>query len=460
MSAAWARIPLRVKLTLAFTGVMAVLLTGAGIGLSVLVARNLDRAIDAGLAARSGDAAALAASGRLAGSGEAVAQVVDREGQVLDRTAGAGSAPLLTPGELRIAARRPLVVDRKEARGGESLRLYARPARTLAGPAVIVIGESLAVREQSLESLHALLVVGVPVALLVAALVGSALAAFALRPVEQMRRRAAAVTAGAAGGRLPVPPGDDEIARLGHTLNAMLERLEAAFVRERAFVSDASHELRTPLAILRTELELALRGDHTLAELKAAVRSAAEETDRLSALAEDLLVIARADHGQLPIRRTDLDAGDLLETLVRRFGPRAEGAGRAVRAEPAHGVRLRADGPRLEQALANMVENALRHGRGEITLSVRAADGHVELHVRDGGPGFPPDFLPSAFERFSRADDGRTGGGTGLGLAITAAIATAHGGRAGAINPAAGGADVWVEVPIAFSYETHQRARS
>jgi signal transduction histidine kinase len=117
-----------------------------------------------------------------------------------------------------------------------------------------------------------------------------------------------------------------------------------------------------------------------------------------------------------------------------------------VRAEPAPGIQLTGDGPRLEQALGNMIENALRHGRGTVTLNAASLNGHVELHVRDAGPGFPPEFLPSAFERFSRADEGRTGGGTGLGLAITSAIAEAHGGRAAAANTRRG-ADVWIELP-------------
>jgi signal transduction histidine kinase len=289
-------------------------------------------------------------------------------------------------------------------------------------------------------------VVGGPLALLLASLVGSALAAFALRPVEQMRRRAAAITAGSGAERLPVPPANDEIGRLGRTLNEMLGRIQTAFARERAFVSDASHELRTPLAILRTELEIALRGERRRDDLEAAVRSAADETIRLSELAESLLVIARSDQGELAIHPATLYADDLLDAMARRFGPRARAEGRTVRAVPAPGVQLHGDLPRLEQALGNMVENALRHGRGPVTLSATNVNGSVELHVRDNGPGFPPEFLPAAFERFSRADNGRTGGGTGLGLAITAAIAGAHGGAARAAN-LADGADVWLELP-------------
>ena len=165
----------------------------------------------------------------------------------------------------------------------------------------MVVGESLEQRRRALEGLHTLLAIGGPLALLVASLAGYAVAAAALRPVERMRRRAAELT-GEAEGRLPVPPSRDEIARLGDTLNAMLGRLQAVLARERSFVSDASHELRTPLAILRTELELALRGHSTRDELEDAVRSAAEETERLNQLADDLLVIARSDQGRLPVR--------------------------------------------------------------------------------------------------------------------------------------------------------------
>jgi two-component system OmpR family sensor kinase len=451
MSRAWARVPLRIKLTLAFTGVMAVLLTAAGFALSLLVARNLDRAINAGLAARAGDAAALVAGevrpGRLQDSGEAYAQVLDPKGTVLDTTTRAGQRPVLTAAEQAAADRAPVVVDRSTGPEETALRLYARPVRTQHGRRlVVVIGESLAQREQSLGSLRALLVVGGPLALLLASLFGSGLAAFALRPVERMRRRAAAITVTSPAERLPVPPANDEIGRLGRTLNEMLGRLESAFAREREFVSDASHELRTPLAILRTELEIALRGERRRDDLEAAVRSAADETIRLSELAESLLVIARADQGRLPIRRSNLHADDLLDTLARRFGARARAEGRTVRSEPAPGIQLSGDGARIEQALSNMVENALRHGRGTVTLSAAATNGHVELHVRDTGPGFPPEFLPNAFERFSRAGEGRTGGGTGLGLAITAAIAGAHGGTARAAN-GPGGTDVWLDLP-------------
>jgi two-component system, OmpR family, sensor kinase len=459
MGSTWARAPLRIKVAIAYTGVMAVLLVAASVTLSLLSAANLDKAIDDGLEARAGDAAAIvregAEAGRLNRSGEALAQVLSPTGEVLDTTPLAGGTPLLTREQIDRAVSGGVVTQLPARQGApEGLRVLGRPAPTRAGRVVVVVGESLEQRQRALESLHTLLAIGGPLALL-ASLAGYAVAAAALRPVERMRRRAAALTAGEAAGRLPVPPSHDEISRLGDTLNEMLARLQAALARERSFVSDASHELRTPLAILRTELELALRGGHTAEELEEAVRSAAEETDRLNQLADDLLVIARSDQGRLPVRRTDLDADDLLAGVAHRFAARARAEDRPVRAETTDGVKVHADQARLEQALANMVDNALRHGRGDVVLTASSDNGHVELHVCDSGPGFPVEFLPSAFERFSRADEARSRGGTGLGLAITDAVAKAHGGAARAANREQGGADVWLELPDGFSSSAH-----
>jgi signal transduction histidine kinase len=443
------RMPLRFKLTLAFTGVMAVLLAVAGIALSLLVAQNLDNTIDDGLAARAGDAAAVVAAktgqSALDSTGESFAQVLDADGEVVDTTAGAGDDSLLDRESLAKARSGIVIVERRTA-DGAAVRLLARPVSADGTQEIVVVGEPLAQRERALGALHALLAIGGPIALLIASVVGYVLAAAALRPVERMRRHAAAVTAAGTSERLPVPPGNDEIGRLGRTLNEMLARLEVAFKRERAFVSDASHELRTPLAILRTELELALRGKHTQEELEDALRSAAEEAERLSSLAEDLLVIARSDQGRLPVHPEPLVAGDVLARVAGRFQARAKVEGRPITADPSEGVALNADLARIEQALANLVDNALTYGDGSVVLSARAENGTVELHVSDQGRGFPPDFLPRAFERFTRADEARTRGGTGLGLAIAAAVAGAHGGTAHAKN-IEGGADVWIALP-------------
>ena len=277
-------------------------------------------------------------------------------------------------------------------------------------------------RDETLATLLVLFLVGGPLALGLATLAGWLLAGAALRPVEAMRRRAAAVSADTSGERLPVPRSHDEIHRLATTLNEMLDRLDAGLVRERRFVADAGHELRTPLALLRTELELALRREREPAELRDAIASAREEVDRLIGLAEALLVLDRA--GEAALRLDDIDAGELLEAVARRFRRRAEAEGRRI--EIGGEGTLHADRDRLEQALDALVDNALTHGAG--TVRLHAAGDAVT--VSDEGAGFPDDFLPHAFERFSRSDESRAGGGAGLGLAIVAAVARAHGGRA------------------------------
>jgi two-component system OmpR family sensor kinase len=299
---------------------------------------------------------------------------------------------------------------------------------------------------EALESLLTALLVGGPLVLVLASLAAYRLAAAALRPVESMRLEAEAVSASEPGRRLPLPPARDEIFRLGETLNGMLARLEDALERERRFVSDASHELRTPLASLRAELELALRRERTHAELRAAVRSAADETDRLSQLAEDLLVLARSDGGRLPVQPGTVAASDLMGDVEARYARRVEEAGRTLEVQADAALVLSVDRLRAEQALGNLVENALRHGRGRIVLQARRRDGRVELHVRDEGPGFAPEFVARAFEPFSRGDPGRPGHGAGLGLAIVDVIARAHEGTAHAANEH-GGADVWLSLP-------------
>jgi two-component system OmpR family sensor kinase len=178
---------------------------------------------------------------------------------------------------------------------------------------------------------------------------------------------------------------------------------------------------------------------------------AGEEADRLTQLAEDLLLVARSDAGRIDLELEPVAAEDLLEHVARRFRIRARERTRDLVIEPSDALWVvAADGPRVEQALSNLVDNALRHGAGTITLRADACDGGVELHVIDDGPGFPAAFVPHAFERFSRADNGRTGGGTGLGLSIVELIAGAHGGEAGVRNRAGRpGADAWLRLPIA-----------
>ena len=227
------------------------------------------------------------------------------------------------------------------------------------------------------------------------------------------------------------------------TLRPVLARLEAGLERERRFVAEASHELRTPLSLLKAELELALRRPRSPEEQHAALASAAEETDRLVRLAEDLLVLARADEGELRLRREPISTRELLEAVARRFAA----TGREVEVDAPAGLTVSGDRLRLEQALGNLVDNALRYGSGTVRLVARQDDAGVVLSVADEGEGFPAAFLPHAFERFTRAEVGRARGAAGLGLALVEAIARAHGGRATAGNPPGGGGVVTLFLP-------------
>ena len=436
---------------------MAVVLTATGLFLYLRLESELDSSTNDGLRSRADEVRLLVLSesdlqsegGGLVEQAESFAQVLDTRGRVVDTSSERRPDPLITPAEVVRARSKTVLVAHRPVAGvdGGEARLLATPVQSPEAERIVVVGTSLEDRNDALASLGKLLFIGGPIALLLASLAGYGVTALALRPVERMRRRAGAISSAEPGVRLPVPRARDEIGRLGDTLNEMLARLEAAFARERTFVSDASHELRTPLAVLKTELDLAVGRGRSREELEGAIRSAVEETDRLVQLAEDLLVIARFDQGRLPVRLAPVDVDDVLADVRARFAIRSRETSRALLADAPDGLRLTADPERLRQALGNMVDNAFRHGQGTVRLSARASDGHVQLHVSDEGPGFPIDFIDAAFERFTRGNEGRGRGGTGLGLAIVEAIARAHRGQAGASNRPEGGADVWLELP-------------
>ena len=439
------RIPIRVRLTLGFAAAMAVVFAGVGLFVYQRVANELLGTVDQALRAQAREEIRTGNVDADTESGPTLAQSFGSLGQ-LRHSQPRQLAPLVGRRVVAeaLAGRRVWLHEPLPHRRGE-WRVLAEPAPARNG--VVVLARSLGPREESLTHLRHELVIFLPLALLAASLGGYALAAGALRPVEMLRRRAEAVTPGEPS-KLPVPPAGDEVARLARTLNEMLARLQAAVEHERRFVADASHELRTPLALLRTELDLALRRPRSREELESALRSAADETQRLSRLAGDLLLIARADQGPLPIRREVVAAGDLLVDAASRFAKRASSLGRELRIAETD-LRVDADPLRVGQALVNLVDNALTHGEGTVELRAEERGGLVELHVGDAGSGFPPEFRDRAFDRFSRADEARSGGGSGLGLSIVELVAGAHGGEAGLADSPAGGADVWISLPKA-----------
>jgi two-component system OmpR family sensor kinase len=449
------RLPIRARLTAAFAVAMLLVLIGAALFAYLRQRADLTETIDHGLDRRSDDVAALIrrsgtgaaerGDGRLTDPEDSFVQVLTSGGSRVDGTR-AVTTPAITPDDAAAASRQAMRFE-TDVRGIEGeARVLARPVTAEGRTLVLVVGVSLADRAETLTSLRKSFLIGVPIAVLLASAIGYWLASAGLAPVEAMRRRARRISRARGGERLPLPAAQDEIRRLGETLNEMLARLEESFQRERRFVADASHELRTPLAVLKAELEAAIRVGGSDPDLRESLVVALEETDHLAQLAEDLLLIARAADGRLPVQPESVALAELLERTRQRFADRAREKGREIRVDATDHAIVWVDPLRARQALGNLVDNALRHGEGEIRLSAHTAKNTIEIEVSDDGPGFPPELTLHAFERFARngADSGR--GGTGLGLAIVRAIAEAHGGSA-AIVASVSGATVRLRFP-------------
>jgi two-component system OmpR family sensor kinase len=387
---------------------------------------------------------------------EAVAQVLDADGRVLQSTEEAGRRAVISQSTARDARRERVYrnVEVGSEREREPFRVLAEPVPQDNAGRIVLVGESLEETDEAVGRVRDALLAGGAIAVALAGIGAWLLAGAALRPVERMRRQAAEISEHDPTSRLPVPATRDELAALGATMNDLLARLQEALRRQRAFVADAGHELRTPLAVLRTELELAARRHRTRDELLDTIANATEETDRLARLAEELLFLARSED-QAINRRADVRLLPLLERSAGAFRARAAERGVTVTSDGADAGTAAVDPDLLRRALDNLLENALRYAPPQSTVTLRVQpedsddDGWIDIEVIDEGPGFPPEFLPHAFERFRRADDARSRaeGGAGLGLAIVLAVARAHGGTATAGNRPTGGAVVALRIP-------------
>jgi two-component system, OmpR family, sensor kinase len=387
----------------------------------------------------------------LAGQSDSLTQVIGPNGAVLDAFGPGTAKPLLSRGELASARRAELVLQRSPARGDAPMLLLAMPAGDARGT-VVITGISLTTVDQARSRVEAALLIGGPLAVALAGLGAWLLAGAALAPVERMRRQAAKISGQDADTVLSVPGTGDELAALARTLNDMLGRLHRALSRQRGFLAVAGHELRTPLAVLKGEVELALSPGRSRADLLAALREAAGETDRLIKLAEDLLTLAAADEGTSLVRLRRCDLAAVIAAAVAAWADPARKKGVELRlASPARLAAV-ADSDRLRQVIDNLFDNALRFApsRSAIEVTLRPEGGAVVLEVADEGPGFPPGFLPVAFERFSRPEDHRDEHqGSGLGLAIVKTLVEAHGGQVMAANRPGGGALIRVVLPAA-----------
>ena len=422
----------RIQATVIATVVVALALAMGGVILVLLVHRSLVGSLDAAGLARAHDVGALATAGRLQGTvastGEesSVVQVLGPTGKILAASPNiTGEAPMLASPPRRrheqVQTRHGLPI----ADTGQAFRVVAEPVQLPTGPGWVYVATSLAQIELTTTRLAVLLGAGLPVLLVVVAAATWRAVGRALRPVERIRASAAKISGTEPGARLPVPTSQDEIARLAHTMNAMLARIDGALARQREFVGDASHELRSPLAALQAEIDVALTHpgqDHPTAVLTCL----AAQTEKMAKLLDGLLFLARADEHAPQLGHTPVDLDELVLAEARRL--RATGA--TVTLSGPDAARVHGSSTELTRLLHNLGDNAATHAASTINLGLHINDDHAVLTVTDDGPGIPPEDRDRIFERFTRLDQARARtGGTGLGLAICKQIVQRHNGK-------------------------------
>jgi signal transduction histidine kinase len=436
---------LRFRVTaLAGVAVLAVL-TAAGVGLTLTHRAFVTASLDETLGDRADVLAERVRTGHSLASADlptddVVVQVVDGDGTVLAASRDVPARRIWSD-----TPRRTTVTDGTMPNTGTDARVLATPV----GDATVYVAGTLEDVEASTSALTRSLLVAVPTASVLLAALVWVLVGRVLRPVEAIRAEVDRISAGDLDRRVPEPPTADEIARLAHTMNAMLERLAVAADRQRRFVADAAHELRSPLARMRAELEVDEAHPET-ADPTATAAGVLAETTTLQRLVDDLLLLARGDAGALEQRhRATVDLDEVVHRGVATF--RAAGESR-LDVGPVTPVQVDGDADQLQRVVGNLLDNAVRHARDRITVTLREEPGGwAELVVADDGPGVPPVDHERMFERFTRLDEARSArdGGAGLGLAIARDIAERHGGSV-AIDPdGAPGARFVLRLPAA-----------
>jgi heavy metal sensor kinase len=337
--------------------------------------------------------------------------------------------------------------------GGGEWRLVLLRHRHGAADYHVAVAEPLARFSAERAVLRRTLLVGIPLAVGLAAAGGWWIARRALRPVSLMVGQAREITHHTSGFRLRVPRPEDELGVLARAFNELLERLDGALRAQRRFMADASHELRTPVSVVRTAAEVALsRETRSEPEYREALAVVAEHARRLGRMVDEMLTLARADADGLRLEAADLYLDELLAQCVRDAGVLARERGVEVRGSPAPETPFRGDERLLRQMLMNLLDNAVRHtpAQGHVETLLAARDGLVEIAVKDEGTGVPSEDRERIFERFVRVDAARSRpGGAGLGLPIARCIAEAHGGTLALVDSGPSGSTFLVRLPVA-----------
>ncbi len=383
-------------------------------------------------------------------------RLVDANGAAADTTARFAALPVSS--NALALARNGQTSFETLGSNGQSFRVITRPiAENGVFYGALQLAQSLAEVSGTLQRLLLLLAAIVPLTLAFASVGGFWFAQRALAPMDRITRAAQRISAQDLSQRLNLKLPDDEVGRLAHTFDAMLARLDEAFRRERQFTADASHELRTPLTVMRGEIDVALNRSRSKEEYARVLSELGKDVDRLTLMANDLLMLARADAGRLPVQRDALDAMRLLDAVAYEMRPLAEAKNIAleVRADPA--LNFWADEDKLLRVLFNLVDNALKFSSaGDRVILTAAPDaGRVALAVSDTGAGISPEHLPHIFERFYRADESHSrtpstgaGGGAGLGLAIAHSLVLAQGGTLEAHSVVGQGTTFTIKLPL------------
>lgn len=432
----------RVRTTIAACAVVGAALVLSSFALVGILRHAMVQNVDGQIVLRADDVAAAAGRAdlpsRLAGGGDddSVVQVLGTNGRVIAQSNGIrGRTPIAS---VTAVGSRDVIrtVDHPPMGDGASYRVLVRRITTPRGPIVLLVGGSLEPTRDSIHTVIAVLAVGLPALVLLVGGMAWWFVGRTLAPVETIRREVAEISNHALDRRIPEPGTADEIERLARTMNDMLERLEASRDREQRFVADAAHELRTPLTNVRAQLEVALSHPDTTVwtELSSAL---VDEHVRMSALVDDLLLLARADDRKLGAPRHAVDLDEVILAVVGAI--RARGRVQ-VDLSGVAGGRVVGDREELERVMRNLLDNAERYAASTVRVELSQQASVVELVVEDDGPGIAAADRERVFERFTRLDDSRSraGGGAGLGLAIVREIVVAHHGSVGVTASANG----------------------
>ena len=445
---------IRVRLTLAALVIVVATLAVGGASLVWLLHTSLTDGLVTSATAEAGNVGGLISQGPLPHdlpirSGTAV-QVVNAEGAVVAASADLQGRKAVASVRPPVGALVPVPAGVPLPGDGHNGIAVATTVATDKGNLTIYAVSSRDQAEDSVHDLELALAIVLPILVVVSTILVWILAARAMRPVESIRREVSDISVSDLHRRVPVPPVDDEIARLASTMNAMLSRLEASTDRQRQFVSDASHELRSPLATVITVLEVAQARPES-ADWPSVAATAEAEAGRLGQIVDNLLLLARSDEGQLVPGHEPVD----LDELVLAEGERLRAQDRvAVDLRGVGAGRVLGDREQLGRVLRNLADNAERHAAGTVTFEVSNTGDFVEVVVADDGPGIPEGERQRVFERFTRVDQARhrPAGGAGLGLAIVGEVVAAHGGSV-AVADSAVGARVVVRLPAEPSDE-------